>query len=345
MAGQHVHALTRTFTAGEELLIHRRVKLTGDYTVQYADAGEAGIGTVSAAKDNTQKVAIVLHGGMGTRTMVANGSITQNDLVYPAADGKVTSTVTGAALGRALEAASSDGDWIEVLPNEQELFSDAAATHGFFEDFLYYSSGETLTTTASNSGTATVSDAVGGILAIAASDSSAADNDETYVHSTTETFKFANNKPLWFEARVALTEANTDDANVLVGLMESVAANSLGDDAGGPEADYDGAVFYKIDGGTTWLAEVSNGTTQTAVTLTGASFPGDGTYQKLKIEFIPTGATSSEVNFYIDGTLVGTASAWDYSSTNEMEAVVGVKNGDTNGETLNVDYITCKQVR
>ena len=344
---QQIDAPVRWFTAGEALEEYRRVKMSGstEDTIVYADAGDNGIGVTRAAVANAGKVGVYLDNKEGTIKVTAAGAVTANDLVYPANDGKVWSTVTGEPVGRALDDASGDGSVIEVLPLQHQRHTDIAANHGFFEDFLYYVSTDLFTTTATNSGTATVSDATGGILAIAASDSTAADNDETYVHQTTETFTFANNKPLFFEARVALSEANTDDANVLVGLKDAWAANSLLDNGGGPAASYSGAVFYKIDGGTAWLAECSISTTQTAVTLTGATFPGDGTYQKLGIEFIPTSSTVATVNFYVDGVNVGSTAAFTYTSATAMEAGVGVKNGDTNNETLNVDYITCWQVR
>ena len=72
-------------------------------------------------------------------------------------------------------------------------------------------------TTISDLGSVAVGDAASGILALVPSDGTVADNDETYVESANEVFKFTADKPLLFEARVQFTEANTDDANILVG--------------------------------------------------------------------------------------------------------------------------------
>lgn len=60
----------------------------------------------------------ILHLGSapGTKTMIASKAIADGDLVYTAANGKITDTsVTGCYLvGKAVEAASADGDEIEV---------------------------------------------------------------------------------------------------------------------------------------------------------------------------------------------------------------------------------------
>ena len=71
-----------------------------------------------------------------------------------------------------------------------------------FDDFAHYTDGDDWTLTATDSGTAAVGDAVGGVLTINASDGTAADNDESYFHTTHELFKFAADKPIRIEARI-----------------------------------------------------------------------------------------------------------------------------------------------
>src|SRR3954462_13666997 len=114
----------------------------------------------------------------------------------------------------------------DALENRREF--------GFFDDFEWYLSPHRWTSVLTDSGTASVGDAAGGILALVASDGTVADNDEAYARTTNELFKFANNKPLLFEARLQFPEANTDDANVLVGLIDAAAANTIVDDGAGP---------------------------------------------------------------------------------------------------------------
>ena len=208
-------------------------------------------------------------------------------------------------------------------------------------------------TTLTDSGTASVGDAAGGIIALVPSDATVADNDEAYIESANEVFKFAADKPLVFEARVQFTEANTDDANVIVGLLDAVGANSLVDNGGGPPSSYSGAVFFKIDGGTVWQTETSNSTTQTTNELTStnvnnlskkAQTAGGAAYQTLRFEYMPYSATNAYVTFFVDGVTVAQHD-YIFTSATEMQIGIGVKNGGANNETLNVDYVVCSQER
>ena len=52
----------------------------------------------------------------GTVKLTASGAITANVNVYKAANGKIGTTNTNKLIGIALEAATADGDVIEVLP-------------------------------------------------------------------------------------------------------------------------------------------------------------------------------------------------------------------------------------
>jgi hypothetical protein len=208
-------------------------------------------------------------------------------------------------------------------------------------------------TTLTDSGTASVGDAAGGILAIVPSDGTVADNDEAYVESANEVFKFAADKPALFEARVQFTEANTDDANVLVGLMDAVGANALVDDGAGPKSSYSGAVFFKVDGSTVWQTETSNSTTQTTTELSASNAnnlakravtAGGAAYQTLRIEYMPYSATNAYVSFFVDGVLCAQHD-YIFTSATEMQLAFGVKNGGANNETLSVDYVSCTQSR
>lgn len=106
----------RTFTAGEALAAHRLVKLSDANTVSYADAGEQAIGVTRNAVASGAVVAVFMLGGKpGTITVTGNGSISVNALVYPDADGKVSATATGQAIGVALNGAADEAH-VEVLP-------------------------------------------------------------------------------------------------------------------------------------------------------------------------------------------------------------------------------------
>jgi hypothetical protein len=213
---------------------------------------------------------------------------------------------------------------------------------GFFDDFLEFVSGDLWTKVTGVDGAATVLDAAGGKVAIASAVDTAG-NEDCYLKGKAESFKFAAHKPLLFEALVDFTEAATNQANILVGLMDAVAADALQNDGAGPKASYSGAVFFKVDGGTVWHCESSIGasqvTTETSVTA------GGSTPQRLTIEFQPLTSTVGEVRFFIDDELVA-KHAIAFTSATEMQTVLGVKDGGaSNVETLNVDYAGCYQLR
>jgi len=184
------------------------------------------------------------------------------------------------------------------------------------------------------------------------SDGTVADNDEVYLESPNETFKFAADKPIILEGKVQFTEANTDDANVIFGLLDAVGANTLVDDGAGPKASYSGMVFFKEDGQTLWSVEASIAGTQTTAQLTAANSldkvaktAGGASYQKLRIEFRPFSSTAAEILFFIDDVHVYRIANFTYTSATEMQIGVGIKNGAGNLETLNIDYIGCYQLR
>lgn len=336
------------FEVSSALEAFRLVKLTStSMTVEYAGAGDEPIGvTKYVALNDGNRVAVSLLNKAGTVKCVANGAITINTSVYAQADGKVGSTVTGRKIGTALSSASADGNIVEVMLQPVADYDDETARIKLFDDFFGLES-DTISpweVTATDSGTTAIADEAGSALTIQPSDGTVADNDEIYVASRSEAFKFLDDKPLYLKARVKLTEANTDDANMVIGFMDAVAANSIVDDGAGPKASYSGAVFYKVDGSNALAAEVSIGSTQTAVSLTATTVTS-GTYFVYEIEVIPTAANTATINFYVDGTLIGTASSFDYTSATDMQAVIGLKNGGANNEQIDIDYILVSQVR
>jgi len=211
---------------------------------------------------------------------------------------------------------------------------------GFFDDFDTYVTTQRWTTTADAGGSQALdADGVGGLLAIT---TGSVDNDEAYVESTVELYKFDADKPIVFEARVQYTEAATDAANILLGLMDAVGADSLQDDGAGPKASYSGAVLFKSDGATVWNCESSIGSSQ--VTTVTEQTAGGSTSQTLRIEFQPITSTDGEIRFFIDDAFVAKHSL-TFTSATEMAIVLGAKAGSANGETLNVDYVACYQLR
>lgn len=200
---------------------------------------------------------------------------------------------------------------------------------------------------------ATGASAVGGKALLT---TGAVDNAEAYVF-TQEVFTFSAKSTVVAEAFLDFTEGNTDDANIIFGLMSGVAANALLDNGGGPAAAYDGAVIYKVDGGLVWQAEAStdggaNQSGGTSTTLTTQTGP-----VTLRIECSPLTATRMDVSFLVDvnggsnfvplrdTNLIPLKYEMDISTVAEMSLMVGVKAGGANSETPLVDKITATQIR
>lgn len=226
------------------------------------------------------------------------------------------------------------------IPNYAVLVN---RTFGYLDDFLTDLDTTVWTTTATDSGTATIGDSAGGVMVLAPSDGTVADNDEIYVKTANEVFLFANDKPLICEARIQFAEANTDDANVAFGVMSGVAANSILDNGAGPAASYSGALFFKVDGSTVWECENSvagvQKTTATTVTAGGAS------YQTLRVDVRPQATGFFDVVFFIDGVEVAKHKDQALGSPTEMNLFVGAKNGGANNESISVDYMWAYQLR
>ncbi len=214
--------------------------------------------------------------------------------------------------------------------------------HGFHDDFYSFTAGALWTLSTDIDGAAAVQDAAGGKVSISSAVATAG-NEGAYLANTKESFLFADDKPLVCEALLDYTEAATNQANVIVGLMDAVGVTALGNDGAGPKASYSGAVFYKADGETVWRCESSVATAQ--VTTVTASTAGGAAAQRLRIEFQPVTSSDGEVKFFIDDILVAKHNI-TFTSATEMQMVLGVKDGGAAAqETILADYATCYQVR
>lgn len=233
------------------------------------------------------------------------------------------------------------------LPDDR--LADSALSFGFFEDFYEFVSGDLFTDTSADTGASWAgTDGAGGIVTGA---TGATDNNEAYLHTTRELFKFAADKPLIFEARLTTPQAATNAANFCVGLMDAVGADSILDNGAGPKASYSGAVIFAADGATTLNAESSLAGAQTTTVLNAAgSLDGvakttSSSHQTFRIEFLPKNSTQADILFYVDNVLVAKHTDFVFTSATEMQAFVGVKAGGANSEAPVVDYVACYQVR
>ena len=117
---QYVDGQTKTFVADEAIAENLRVKLDSDGRVTIAGLADKEIGTaVTPAFAAGENVTVRLRTAAGTHKMIAVEALAVGAAVYTEAAGKVQDTAAATAflVGTALEAATADGDVIEVLYN------------------------------------------------------------------------------------------------------------------------------------------------------------------------------------------------------------------------------------
>ena len=107
-----------TVTAGEALAADRLVRTVDGTTWMYADAGEQPMGLTTVACASAAVTAVRPLNGACIEKFTASKAITAGDILYPAADGKVSDAASGSPIGRALTAALADGGKVAglVLP-------------------------------------------------------------------------------------------------------------------------------------------------------------------------------------------------------------------------------------
>lgn len=112
---QYVETPTKMFTAGAAIAQYLRVILSSG-KLAAAGAHDEELGTLEAASFADLDVrAVRLRSAQGTVKMVAAAAVTAGNRVYGAASGKVDDVANGNPIGIAIDAATADGDVIEVL--------------------------------------------------------------------------------------------------------------------------------------------------------------------------------------------------------------------------------------
>lgn len=122
-----LHEGITTFTADVALTQGARVKIkTGTTTtppeVDLAGINDRSIGTVEAGAAADALVDVRLNTQSGTRMCIAAGAFAVGATIYGAANGKVDDVATAAAIyGQAKEAATADGDLVEIVTFGTEI--------------------------------------------------------------------------------------------------------------------------------------------------------------------------------------------------------------------------------
>lgn len=120
MTQQHDSA-SLTITTAEAVEKYRLVRYDGSGNAVYCDKGEVPLGRNAAYAASGRPAAVsLIDNKPGTMMLIASGAVSAYATVYTDDDGKVTATQTGFRVGQALEAATTDGDIIEILPMPRE---------------------------------------------------------------------------------------------------------------------------------------------------------------------------------------------------------------------------------
>ena len=121
MSGETVNnGPIQTFTAGSTILINQLVMFATDGCVDKTVGTDGDDATVMGVALNAavagEPVAVRRLNMVSSIKCIANEALTVGEIVYTAADGKVTDATTSSqTIGYAKEASSADGDVIEVL--------------------------------------------------------------------------------------------------------------------------------------------------------------------------------------------------------------------------------------
>ena len=328
--------------AAEDLAINRLVKVVSgtEFDVVYADAGDRSIGVTVAPADNNKDIPIELFTYGGTLKVVAAGTIAVGAEVYSANDGKVSDSVSGEPIG-VLRKAGVSGEATELIPYGEQGGDTDHDFVIFDDDFFYIDLDESgsegmWVLDANNGGALLMRDEQGGVIDFDASDTSAGDNDETYLVSVNEIYKPAAGKRMVLKARVKLTEAATDDANIVFGLVSDTidVENLIVDNGATLQNSGTLMIISKSDGGTKWKGTVRDDALDEDSDI--GAFVTNTWYDLMIVVSSASGATQLQVEFFVDGVSGGTKD-FAVASATEMRLVFGVKNGGANNETLLID--------
>ena len=200
----------------------------------------------------------------------------------------------------------------------------------FFDDFDNYTAAD-WTITETGTGTRAVQNETGGVLKIT---NGASDDDANFLQwsgntlaLTAETWKFVTGKPLYFGARVKLSDATQSD--FVFGLQITDTT---------PLAVSDGVYFRKDDGDAYLDFVVIKDSTASTAT---AAYTMDTSYHNLEAYY----DGGSYFTAYVDGVAVAKLALTNMVDDEELSLSFGIQNGEAVAKSLSIDWIWVIQQR
>jgi hypothetical protein len=262
----------------------------------------------------------------------------------------------------AMREAMRQHDRAHWLQNNQKLVPLGPALEKrrqvtIFDDFTEYTDGQRWTLFKSAVGGESVAIEASGVNGSMLIQTGGTANNYAGFSTTNKPFQIRDQDPIVFETRIRYTEANTNNAIIAVGFGDSTFHSLMQNGTAGPNANFYGALIYKISGSTVWQVVTSQGATQLLDTSTSASTPLT-TDQVLRIELRPVQSGGLlEVNYWImDLEAINANSqvippkpikhriAYTMPVNAMAAGIVAIAGGNFN-EQVHVDYMAVDQLR
>lgn len=230
----------------------------------------------------------------------------------------------------------------------QEPFVDLRRGYYFHDDFEEYTDAKRWTAALTNSSAPTITaTAQDGVLAQL---NTGATNDASFIFTTSKIGLWANDKVHVCECLIQFTEASTNNANIWFGFTSVNTVAMLVNGSAGPATSGTFAGIYKTGGTLGWRTASSQSTTQTLTNSGNFTTAGQSGYQRLRVQ-VEIINSVAEVTYFIDQ---GSGMQQVKDSTTRQNLIkdvislsspaamyfgIGIKNGTSAAEQLNVDYV------
>jgi hypothetical protein len=197
--------------------------------------------------------------------------------------------------------------------------------------------------TVTDTGTVLIGDEAGGVVTLTPSDGTVADNDEAYIATPNELFRYLAANEIYGTCRLKFAEVTAAIVNVAFGFQNAVGANSIIDDGAGLKVSGSTLAIYKIDGEAVWrCVSACNGVATVSVSTSPAVA---ATWYEPEIFCLDHDGVTMLVSFKVDGRPLKDANGQDIrhkvaiASSTEMSMFAGVKLGAiTNNDALKLDW-------